>query len=64
MEVTYAPEHPRLTEPECYLSPALLKHPTEEVTAYCQWVVEGVRIAAAHNEEKQALLGELLKLDR
>ena len=62
MEVTYEPEYPRLTEAECYLSPALLKHPSEEVAAYCQWVVEGVRIAAAHKEEKQPLLAELMKL--
>ena len=64
MEVTYAPEHPRLTETECYLSPALRKNPSKDAAAYCTWVIEGVRIAAAHNEEKQQLLAELLKLER
>ena len=64
MEVTYAPEHPRLTEAECYLSPALRKNPSKDAAAYCTWVIEGVRIAAAHNKEKQQLLAELLKLDR
>ena len=64
MEVTYAPEDPRLTEAECYLSPALRKNPSKDVAAYCTWVIEGVRITAAHNEEKQQLLAELLKLER
>ena len=64
MEVIYDPEFPRLTEAECYLSPALRKNSSDEVSAYCQWVIEGVRISAAHNEEKQQLLAELLKLDR
>lgn len=63
MEVYYEPEYPLLTEAECYLSPALRKNSSDDVSAYCQWVVEGVRIAAAHNEEKQMLLEELLKLE-
>ena len=64
MEVYYEPEYPRLTEAECYLSPALRKNPSKDAAAYCTWVIEGVRIAAAHNKEKQQLLAELLKLDR
>ena len=63
MEIYYEPEYPRLSAAECYLSPALRKNSSDEVSAYCQWVIEGVRIAAAHNKEKQALLGELLKLE-
>ena len=59
MEVYYEPEYPRLTEAECYFPPALLENPSKEVPAYFQWVVEGLRISAAHNPEKQPVLAAL-----
>ena len=59
MEVYYEPEYPRLTEAECYFPPALLENPSKEVPAYYQWVVEGLRISAAHNPEKQPVLAAL-----
>ncbi|MBO5891259.1 MAG: SAM-dependent methyltransferase [Oscillospiraceae bacterium] len=59
MEVYYEPEYPRLTEAECYFPPALLENPSKDIPAYYKWVVEGVRIAAAHNPEKQPVLAAL-----
>ena len=59
MEVYYQPDYPRLTEAECYFPPALLENPSKEVPAYYKWVVDGVRIAAAHSSEKQPILAAL-----
>jgi len=59
MEVYYQPDHPRLTEAECYFPPALLENPSKEVPAYYKWVVGGLKIAAAHNGEKQPILAAL-----
>lgn len=59
MEVYWEPEYPRLTVGEWYFPPALLENPSAEVPAYYRWVVEGLRIATAHQddpEKKQALL--------
>lgn len=59
MEVRYEPEHPGLTAGECYFPPALLDNPSREVPAYYKWVVDGLRIAAAHQEDaekKEALV--------
>ncbi len=59
MEVTYAPETPRLTPAQCYF-PLVLKG---EVSAYHKWVTEGLRIVTAHQNdpEKEEILQELLK---
>ena len=61
MEVLWQPEYPRLTPAQTYLSPALLENTTEEAVAYSKWVIEGLRIAAAHSDdtEKKAVLQEL-----
>ena len=59
MEVYYQPDHPRLTEAESYFPPALLENPSKEVPAYYKWVVGGLKIAAAHNGEKQPILAAL-----
>ena len=59
MEVLWQPEMPRLTEAECYFSPALLNTATKEAIAYYDWVIEGMRISAAHNEGKLPLLDNL-----
>ena len=59
MEVYWEPDYPRLTVGEWYFPPALLENPSAEVPAYYRWVVEGLRITTAHQddpEKKQALL--------
>lgn len=64
MEVLWQPEAERLTEAQCYFPPVLWKTVTPEVTAYHQWVIEGLKIAATHQNDpkKQQILGELLLL--
>lgn len=61
MEVYYQPDYPRLTAAECYFPPALLENPSQDVPAYYQWVVEGLRIAVQHQNdpEKEKILKEL-----
>lgn len=58
MEVGYRPDYPRLTVGEWYFPPALLENPSADLPAYYKWVVGGLRISTAHQdnaEEKQAL---------
>ena len=58
MEVSYQPDHPKLTVGEWYFPPALLEDPSKDLPAYYKWVVDGLRIATAHQndgEKKQAL---------
>ena len=62
MEVYYEPNYPQLSDGECYFPPALLMNPSEDVSAYYQWVVGGLEIAAAHQPEKQKILEELTAL--
>ena len=62
MEVYYEPDHPRLTDAECYFPPALLENPSKEVPAYYRWIIGGLEIAAAHQPEKQPLLEKLTTL--
>ena len=61
MEVGYLPEHPKLTTGEWYFPPALLENPSLDVPAYYKWVVEGLRISTAHQDdvEKKQALAEL-----
>ena len=59
MEVYWQPDYPKLTAAECYFPPALLENPSEDVPAYYRWVTEGLRIQAAHQSEKAAVLAEL-----
>lgn len=59
MEVWWEPAYPRLTLGEWYFPPALLENPSKDVPEYYKWVLEGLRIAAAHQndpEKKQALV--------
>ena len=59
MKVIYCPEESALTVGQWYFSPALLAHPSKDLIAYYNWVVEGLRIATAHQddaEKKQALV--------
>lgn len=68
MEVSYRPDHPKLTVGEWYFPPALLENPSADVPAYYKWVVDGLKIATAHQddpEKKQALAEvEALALDK
>ncbi|MBQ9929589.1 MAG: SAM-dependent methyltransferase [Oscillospiraceae bacterium] len=50
MEVIFDPEQPRLTPAQCYL-PAVLSG--QEVSAYRQWVIGGLKIAAEHQTDGQ-----------
>ena len=64
MEVYYQPEYPRLSVGEWYFPPALLENPSEAVPDYYRWVVNGLKIATAHQEdaEKKQALYELEEL--
>ena len=64
MEVRFVPEAPRLTEAQWYFPPALLKNPGRDLPAYYRWVVKGLEIATAHQDdpEKKRVLAELRKL--
>ena len=62
MEVLWQPDQPTLTPAQCYIPPTLIE--SEEATAYCKWVMDGLRIATAHTDdaEKKQILEELEKL--
>ena len=64
MEVWWQPDHPRLTPAQWYFPPALLEDPGEALPDYYRWVVEGLRIATAHQDipEKKQALAELSAL--
>lgn len=66
MAVTYCPAESALTADQCYFSPALLRNPSEDVGAYYKWVVEGLRIATAHQDdpEKKQILAQLELLEQ
>ena len=61
MKVRYCPDGPKLTVGQCYFSPALAKNTSPDAAAYCKWVVEGLKLATAHqdDEEKIQALAEL-----
>lgn len=61
MKVRYRPGGPKLTVGQCYFSPALAKNTSPDAAAYCKWVVEGLKISTAHqdDEEKIQALAEL-----
>ncbi len=61
MEVTFAPDAPRLSPAQCYFPQAVL---SGETVAYHKWVVEGLRITTEHQNtpEKEEILQELRKL--
>ena len=61
MNVRYCPEAADLSIGQCYFSPALLVNPSGDVPAYYKWVVDGLRISTAHQDdpEKKQALAEL-----
>ena len=64
MKVQYCPDAPKLTTGQCYFSPALLVNPAKDLPAYYKWVVDGLNIATAHQDdaEKKQALEELAAL--
>lgn len=61
MKVLYRPSSETLTVGQFYFSPALLKKPSKDVPAYYKWVIDGLKIATAHQDdaEKKQALSEL-----
>ncbi|MGN0998155.1 MAG: class I SAM-dependent methyltransferase [Faecousia sp.] len=66
MEVRYEPGHSPLTPGQWYFPPALLENPSREVPAYYAWVLNGLRLSAAHREDReiQQALAELTALEK
>ena len=64
MQVEYSPEFSALTEGECYFPPALLENPSVALPAYYRWVLDGLQIAATHqnNPSLNKALDELRML--
>ena len=65
MEVRWQPEAPRLSPGQCYISPALLAHPSSALQEYYDRILEGLRLAVTHqgDPEKKAILEELEKIE-
>ena len=66
MKVRYQPDAPRLSLGQRYFSPALLRDPSPEAAEYFQWVVDGLKLATAHQDdpEKAQALQELEEMKR
>lgn len=66
MEVVWAPDAPRLSVGQWYLSPAILENPGAEAKEYCQRIVDGLRLAVTHRDdpEKKQALEELENLQQ
>ncbi len=62
MNVQYAPSKSELTTAQYHFPPALLRTKSQELPAYYNWVVEGLRIQAAHRDDPQ-LKETLLQLE-
>ena len=64
MEAGWRPEYPKLTPGEWYFPPALLENPSHDVPAYYRWVVGGLEVSTAHQDdpEKKQILAELKAL--
>ena len=61
MEAGWRPEYRKLTPGEWYFPPALLENPSVDVPAYYRWVVGGLELTTAHQDdpEKKQILAEL-----
>lgn len=64
MEVCWEPEYPRLTPAQTYFPPALMENPGEALADYYRWVIGGLEIATAHQNDpvKEHILAELQAL--
>jgi len=65
MEVCWAPEANRLTPAQTYFPPALLESASEALPDYYRWVIGGLEIATAHQNDttKKQILAELQQID-
>ena len=63
MNIIFAPDKPRLSDSQCYITPALLYSNSEKVQEYCSWVIEGLKIQTKHRDDPklQTILNELTK---
>ena len=61
MEAGWRPEYPKLTPGEWYFPPALLENPAHDLPEYYRWVVGGLELTTAHQDdpEKKQILAEL-----
>ncbi len=61
MEVWWQPGYPKLTVGQWYFPPAMLENPGPATKEYYRWVVDGLKIATAHQDdaEKKQALAEL-----
>ncbi len=57
MEVLYRRSEREITPGEWYFPPALVNNEAAMVKEYYQWVVGGLKIATAHQQEEEKLLG-------
>ncbi len=55
MDVDYRPDSPRLTVGQWYFCPGLVDDPSPHTAEYYRYVVQGLRIATAHREDKEKL---------
>ena len=64
MEASWRPDYPKLTPGEWYFPPALLENPSHDVPAYYRWVIGGLEVATAHQDdpEKKQILAEVTAL--
>ena len=64
IEASWGPEYPKLTPGEWYFPPALLENPSYDVPDYYRWVVGGLEVSTAHQDdpEKKQALAELKAL--
>lgn len=62
MEAVYEPGHP-LSAGDCWLPPALLDAPRQELMEYYHRVIGGLRVAAAHKKDPE-LIAALMELDQ
>ena len=65
MRIGWNPHAPRLTQGQCYISPAMLREQAPELREYYDRIVEGLRLAVKHqhDEEKRQILNELENME-
>ena len=63
MNISFEPNKPRLTNAQCYITPALLQSNSDKVKEYCSWVIEGLKIQTLHRDDPHlnAILNNLIK---
>ena len=51
MEVWWQPDYPKLTPGQWHFPPALLENPARALPEYYRWVLNGLKISAAHKND-------------